>query len=110
MADEILPWNVEIFSAGRSAGWLIVQGTPPIDSWTQEEREAWEAFENACHDWIEDTCEPENVLEDVRANRWAEPGAEEYNFLDTEEGTVCLADLKAQAVEDGYGPVVRQYP
>lgn len=52
--------------------------------------------------------ETATVEEDILANDWLKPLSERYNFIDRKDGTTaCIADLKAQAIAQGFGSVVR---
>lgn len=91
----------KVFSDGRSGGWLVVQGLLDVDCWeegtcdTDSPAEKWEEFEK----WVREDImaraqDVDGMLEKIDANRWAEPGAERYNFHDAKGVTECAVDRK----------------
>ncbi len=89
--------GVEIYSGGRSGGWLCVTGLPHPrdDDWDDDLDKAWQDAEEWVKAEIESLLDEEVVLSDIEANRWAEEGAEKYNYIDTEDGSVqCVMDVK----------------
>lgn len=89
---------VTVYSAGRSGGWLIVEGLPPVDDWDDEMRAKWARFEQLIRDSIADVLDREQVRDSIEANRWAEPGAEAFNFrVLPGGGSACIVDDKALA-------------
>jgi len=108
LAAEILGEAATVYSAGRSGGWLAVHGLPPVETWDAVAVARWAKFARAIRAEMEDRAAADAVREEIEANGWAKPGAELYNFTDGPDGkTVCLADLKAQAIAAGFGAVVR---
>lgn len=100
------PYNV--MSAGRSGGWLIVEGLPPVDSWDAVQFGQWRKFARLIRDEIADLLAWEQIRDAIEANNWHQAGAELYNFIDRKDGTVaCLSELKAAARAAGFAPVVR---
>lgn len=85
--------NVKVFSAGRSGGWLVVEGLPEIEDWDAVMFGRWRKFEKAVNADVNHRTGREAVLEDIEANRWAESGARLYNFIDTPDGPKCLVDI-----------------
>jgi hypothetical protein len=54
----------------------------------------WGHFVRQIKAAMEGYLEESRWLEDIESNRWAEPGAEQYNFLDTKDGkTACVVDI-----------------
>jgi len=91
--------DYRIDQEGRSGGWLVVTGLgEPLD-WTPEQVAAWDAFEGAIHESIERALEKGSILEEIDSNRWAEEFAQEYNFIDTASGCVCMADVNRAKAE-----------
>ena len=68
----------------------------------------WNKLINWCRLEIEYRSQKEQVLDDILANKWNMEGAELYNFCDNDKGeTVCLSELKKQAIACGFRSVVR---
>ena len=105
-AKEIFP-GCEVYSDGRSGGWLVVHNLPDVESWNAVTLGKWAKLCRIVRDEIKYLCSREYITEQIAANEWAKPYAERFNFLDRNGQTVCLADLKAQAIAAGFGPVVR---
>ena len=109
VARELWPgYDVTVYSEGRMGGWAVVSGLPDVDEWNGHLVAKWGKFSRICGLMIKDLTDPAYLLEEIEANRWNEPGAEQYNFLERADGaTVCISEMKAQAIEAGFGPVVR---
>lgn len=108
-ATEIFGSEVEVYSEGRSAGWVVVSGLPPIEDWDAIALGAWGRFEAQIGRDVKDLSSRDEVEDAIRANRWAEKGAELYNFIDGSEGkSQCLSELKAEAAAAGFGPIIRE--
>lgn len=45
-------WTV--FAAGRSGGWAVVEGLPPLDEWTELEHLSWGDFTRYCEAVVRD--------------------------------------------------------
>ena len=74
-AKDIVEYHfpyAKFYSAGRSAGWLIVEGLSDADTWDAIELNKWALFECTVKREIEYLCSDENVLELIEINRWAE--------------------------------------
>lgn len=100
---------VTVYQEGRSGGHLIVEGLNDVETWNAILVSAWGRFVSAIESKIAELCETERTKENILANRWNEPGAEAYNFMDRKDGsTVCLSEMKVQAYAAGFGPVVRE--
>jgi len=98
-ATEILG-DVKIHSAGRSNGWLIVEGLPDFESWNAIDLAKWRSFENHIKAEVKYLTSWENVKEDIESNRWAEEGAEKYNFYEKADGeSFCFVDWKQEQLE-----------
>ena len=85
---------VEVWQDGRSGGWLYVEGLPDVSSWDAIMLGRWARFARMIREDIRDRAGPEGVMEDIEANRWAEEGAERYNFFDHKGKVVALPDIK----------------
>lgn len=94
IAEDCLGKGVKVYSEGRSGGWLVVEGLPAFDSWDAVQLGKWASFTASVAEVIKGYTDKEMLLDDIEANRWAEPGAEAYNFKDTEAGTICIVDEK----------------
>jgi hypothetical protein len=46
--------KVKVWSAGRSGGWLVVEGLPDVDSWDVKLLTAWSQFSAFCKDAVAD--------------------------------------------------------
>ncbi len=69
--------RIKVYSSGRSSGWLIVQGLPDTDAWTEEYpglREAWDKFAEQCAEYVKGI--PRAFVWDLCANI-AIPAAED---------------------------------
>ena len=107
-AQEIADWHlsnhfgkVKVYSEGRSGGWLVVHGLAYRDEvedyWDALDLTAWYAFEKAIRAEIKYLCSWEYIKEDIEANRWAEEGAELYNFFEFSDGhSECFVDMKTE--------------
>jgi len=107
IAREVLgDVSLRVYSAGRSGGWLVVRGLPNVADWDAIAVSRWGRFASAARGEI-DAISLNDMLDNIDANRWAQDGAERYNFIDREGGPVCISEMKAQARAAGFGPVVR---
>lgn len=108
-ANECFPdYSVKVYSAGRSGGWVVVEGLPLIESWDAIILGRWSRFARMCQAEVEYLSKAETVREDIEANEWAKPGSELFNFYELADGhSKSIPDLKAAAVAAGFGPVVR---
>ena len=97
-----------VYSDGRSGGWLVVHDLPDVDTWDAVMLSKWAKFSKAVKSEIAYQMSFGTIIESISANEWAKPHAERFNFVDTDNGTVCIADLKADAIAAGYGPVIRR--
>ena len=92
-ARTIYSDSAKVFSAGRSGGWLVVDGVGVPEDWDAADRERWDLFEHNVRDTMAALMDRAAWIEDIHMNRWAEPLAEEFNFIDRNGETVCLADV-----------------
>jgi len=78
-AREIFGPSAEVFSAGRSGGWLIVQGIGGSgdmwDEWNAPKVAKWGRFVRTIHAEMAYLGSWEQARETIEAHRWAEPGA-----------------------------------
>ena len=93
--------KVKVYSEGRSGGWLVVDGLgyreDVEDCWDALDLTAWYRFEKAIKETIKYLCSWEVVKEDIEANRWAEEGAELYNYYEFADGhSECFVDMKQE--------------
>lgn len=108
-AAEIFGAGVKVYSGGRSGGWLEVDGLSDVESWDAIAVSAWARFNAWARQAIEYLTSWDYHREAIEANRWAEEGAEEYNFYHDKAGaTHCISEEKAKAIAAGFGPVVRK--
>jgi hypothetical protein len=80
---------------GRSGGWLVVLGLPPVEEWDAIMVSAWSRFEKAVKEDVTFRTSWESVKEDIEANEWYKPYSSQYNFCETAKGNICLADARA---------------
>jgi hypothetical protein len=104
---DVFGSGVTVYSEGRSGGWLTLHGLPSIESWDALMVSKYARVANWCQTEIEYRGCRDNVIDDIDANQWAKPGAEQYNFITTAQGDRCIADLKQAAIGAGFGAVVR---
>lgn len=108
MAESVFGENIDIYQAGRSGGWLVVDGLPEITEWDDEMISKWGHFKELVKTEIDYQMSSEVWESNILSNRWDEEGAENFNFFDDENGnTICISEMKKRAIEAGFGPVVR---
>jgi hypothetical protein len=107
-AKEIFGKHVKVFSEGRSGGWLVVDGLDDVKEWDAIALGKWAKLEKELKNDIKWRCQSEQVLGDIEANQWFKPLSERYNFMDSGGETIVIPDLKAQAIQAGFGPIVRK--
>lgn len=90
-------YSIEVYQEGRSGGWLVIHGLPDFESWDAVLLGKWHKLEKYCHDNIAYQTSLEAFAESIEANRWNEEGAEEYNFMDRGNESVCIVDVKREA-------------
>lgn len=61
-----------VYSVGRSGGWLIVQGLPPIESWDAVMLGKWAKLCKIARMEIAWLCSKDYILDMIGANGWAE--------------------------------------
>lgn len=98
--------SATVYSEGRSNGWLVVIGLPSIESWDAIQLMKWRRFAKCIDQDIEYRCAINTIIEDIEANQWWKEGAEQYNFIDQNGETKCIADMKQEAIKAGFGPVL----
>ena len=70
---------VKSWSEGRSGGWLVVEGLPPVDEWDAIMLGKWRSFETRIRKDIEYLTSAEYALDMIEANGWAEPEERDQN-------------------------------
>lgn len=94
IAKHYLGEHVKVWQEGRSGGWLVVEGLGPVEDWNALAVSRWARLVRWCEREIKWLSDWEQVRGEIEANRWAEEGAEEYNFVEGRSGKVtCLADV-----------------
>lgn len=108
VADEAFGKGVaKVYQEGRSGGWLVVHGLPDLESWDAVMLGKWRKFEREIKADVADHTSWEYAEDAIRANRWAEEGAFQYNFIDGPDGKVlCFADLEKVYRDKRTGKVV----
>lgn len=100
IANDVFGDSVTIYSAGRSAGWLVVVGLSEIEDWNAVDLAKWRKFENAIKAEVKYLTSWEYLQDMIDANRWAEEGAEKYNFYEKSDGeSFCFVDWKKEQLE-----------
>jgi len=90
---------VEVHAEGRSDGWLVVHGLPPVESWNTDMTNRWSLFVEAVKSDVDYRTNKDVMLEDIEANGWWKPHAARYNYFEKDDGTsVCIADVKADVI------------
>jgi len=64
--------KIKVYSAGRSGGWLVVEGLTPIDTWDAIDLAHWRHFERGVKRDIEYATSLENVIDMIESNDWIE--------------------------------------
>lgn len=101
IADDHFPEHVKVYSEGRSNGWLVVHGLKDFSEWDAIDLRRWQGFENAIKAEVKYLTSLDYVVDDIVANQWYLPYAEEFNFYDGKDGQIhCIAVEKAKLVED----------
>jgi hypothetical protein len=88
--------KVTVDCQGRSGGWLVVLGLPPVEEWDAVMVSRWNKFQNDVRNDVDYQMGKEAMLEAIEANEWWKDGASQYNYIDTDKGTLCLADVRAE--------------
>jgi len=107
LVKEIFP-DAQMYSEGRSSGWLAVHGLPDVDTWDDDMLAKWSNLEKAIKATMKYLCSAKYLLDAIESNKWYLEGAEEYNLYEKKDGSkVCIAELKQKAIKAGFGLVVR---
>jgi hypothetical protein len=107
LVKEIFP-DAQMYSEGRSGGWLAVHGLPDVESWDAIMLARWGKLEKAIKATMKYLCSAKYLLDAIESNKWYLEGAEEYNYKELKDGTsICIAELKQKAIKAGFGLVVR---
>ncbi len=88
--------DARVESEGRSGGWFVVLGLPDTSEWGEALRASWAKLESDVEADVKYRSSADVVMGDIESNRWAEEGAEEFNFSDGPGGTVCIAEVNRQ--------------
>lgn len=65
--------RLSIWSAGRSGGWLIVKGLPPVDEWRKVDLAKWSVFASEIAAEIAYLASEEALLDTIEVHEWAGP-------------------------------------
>lgn len=102
-AADLFGEHAKVYAEGRSGGHLTVDRIGE-----ESDLEKWAEFEEFVKKEMKYLSSDDYLTEQIKNNRWDEPGAEEWNFFDNKDGnSVCYVDMKAAAIKAGFGPVVR---
>lgn len=97
--DYFPGYKVRVDCQGRSGGWLVVQGLPPVEDWDAVMVARWNKFQKAVKEDVAYKTSKEPLMEGIEANNWALPHAEQYNFFEKSDGSsVCIAEVKADVI------------
>jgi hypothetical protein len=95
LVENIFGKGAKVYSEGRSGGWLVVHGLSPVAGWDAIMVSKWGYFVRQIEAAMKGYLDPEGWLEEIESNRWAEMGAEKYNFVDAPSGVrACAVDIK----------------
>ena len=64
--------RLSVWSAGRSGGWLIVQGLPPVEEWRKADLARWSVFAREIATEIAYLASEETILDTIEAYGWAD--------------------------------------
>ncbi len=76
---ETTDWS----AAGRSGGWLEVRGIgdqEDVCKWRKGKVERWQKFEKAVHDFMDELCEWDAVIELIDSTDWVEAVAKDGKY------------------------------
>ena len=65
--------KLEIWAAGRSGGWLIVKGLPPVEEWRKADLAKWSVFAREIAAEIAYLASEEALLDTIEVHEWAGP-------------------------------------
>ena len=82
-------YHVNVYSAGRSGGWLVVDGLPDIDTWDAIDLGVWRRFDKAVHAILDDY--PYQYIWHLHVNVWQPTVADPAN--EAEQWVEALATL-----------------
>ena len=84
--------KLEIWAAGRSGGWLIVRGLPPVEEWRRADLARWSVFAREIAAEIAYLSSEETLLDTIEANGWADPEPQDAGLV-VAMHSVALAEL-----------------
>lgn len=93
-AEDALGNGITVSQEGRSGGWLVVDGLPPLKEWKPKLVKKWLAFERTMQGDIAYRMSTKHLLDDIEANGWADPDAELYNHIETATGDKTMPQMK----------------
>lgn len=92
-AREVLakPFGIEpqVYSEGRSSGWLVIDQLTGAEDWDAPKVTAWGRFEQRIRDEIAYLCDYENVKENLAANDDLDPDGEKREAAEKAESIVA---------------------
>lgn len=107
IVTDIFGPKVKCYSQGRSGGWLVVHGLPEFEQWNAVNLAKWSSLCKRIKGLLDWLTSAEQTREGIESNQWYKEGSEQYNFIDKLGETVCIADLKQQAIQAGFGAIIR---
>lgn len=91
--------KVTVECQGRSGGWLVVKGLPPVEEWDAVMVSRWAKFQRHVLADMEFHISKEALLEAINMNQWWKEHSEPYNFYEkSNRESVCMADVKADVI------------
>ena len=72
-AEFLFGKGVKVYAAGRSGGWLVVEGLPEVEGWNAIMLGKWALFVKAREADRDYLCSAEAVRETIEANEWLDP-------------------------------------
>lgn len=94
IVEDAFGKHVKFYSEGRSGGWLVVIGLPPVDEWDAIALGKWRSFEARVRREVEYLTSAEYALDMIEMNGWVEPEEQDQNEV-VARYERSLADLKS---------------
>lgn len=69
LAQSFFECPVEVYSAGRQSGWLVVKGLRPVEDWDAIMVTKWAAFKRMIDAEVDSLCSASSIREIVHLNK-----------------------------------------